>query len=251
MKILKVLKKFLGHEIEDEKSFKDIKNEEQECLIEDNITEFIENKREVYTSFAQKLSAIRRDKYIQSSMSLSNKFECEILEYLLAREDFNFNVYWNAYVPDGKNKYIKIDNIIITGDTVYIIECKDLRTCIGIKDLGSSWKYYYENKKDNKAVNLFYETEKYIKILKEYLGINNYQFKSIIALVVSDKFSGYLEADNICLVRNKERNVLFKLLDKKIIKLDTNIDECFVKINSRVYECMNPVVDIIDTYNKK
>ncbi|MGL4739208.1 MAG: nuclease-related domain-containing protein [Sarcina sp.] len=226
-------------------------NIEKECEIEDNVAEIIQKKKNTYSNIAENLSYMRRTKYKESSMSLANRLECEMLEYLLAREKLDFAVYWNLYVPYSNDDYMQIDNIIITGDTIYVIECKDYRTCIGIDEIRESWKCHYPNKKVYKNMNASSQNKKHISVLKKYLGIDNYEFKSIVALIVSDDFKGYLAEDDIYLVRDRERNILFKLLDKKIKDSDKEIDDCFVKINSRVYECMNPSNDIIEKHKNK
>lgn len=204
-----------------------------------------ESKRDVN----EELKALRRKKYAQSNFNLENRLECDILNYLLGNECNCFNVYWNLYIPYNLKRYMQIDHLVVTGDTVYSIECKDYQNCTSIEVFAEHWECYYRSGKVYKSVNGVSQNTKHISILRKYLKEFNLDFKSIVILVVDDDFDGYIPNDEVILVRNKEFELIFKLLDRKLkYNCDESMDLHFVELNKKIYECMNPTEATVNSH---
>ena len=259
MKILKYLKSLFGDKISDSDSEEVSNNSAKEFkgeTLEAKVTELssLENKFneiESKKNIDESLKKLRRLKYKESNFSLANRLECEVLNYLLSEECNCFNVYWNVYVPCGANRYMQIDQLVVTTNTVYAIECKDFKSCTSIEVFAEHWECYYKDGKHYKIANGVFQNTKHISVLKKYLKDFNLDFKSIVILVVDDDFDGYIPDDEVILVRNKEFDLIFKLLDRKLkVECDENVDHSFIELNEKVYKCMNPSSEIIESHRK-
>ncbi|MGL4655072.1 MAG: nuclease-related domain-containing protein [Sarcina sp.] len=196
----------------------------------------------------EQLKTLRRRKYTDSNFNLANRLECEVLNYLLGNECNCFNVYWNLYVPYSQNRYMQIDHLVVTGDTIYSIECKDYKTCTSIEVFAEHWECYYSSG-HYKNVNGVSQNAKHLSVLKKYLNDSSLEFKSIVVLVVADDFEGYIPDNEVILVREKEFELIFKLLDRKLkFNCDENMNQNFVELNKKIYECMNSSEEVVNTH---
>ena len=254
MKILKYLKSLFVDKISDSDSEEVSNNLAKEFnseTLEAKVSELnsLESKISINDSkknIDESLKKLRRLKYTESNFSLANRLECEVLNYLLSEECNCFNVYWNLYVPYGANRYMQIDQLVVTTNTVYAIECKDFKSCTSIEVFAEHWECYYKDGKHYKIANGVSQNTKHISVLKKYLKGFNLDFKSIVILVVDDDFDGYIPDNEVILVRNKEFDLIFKLLERKLkFECDENVDHSFVEINEKIYKCMNPRCEVI------
>ena len=255
MGIFKYLKNLFNREnrdIDNDELDKNSSEEVQEPkLIELTPLEDKVNVNESKKKIDQELKKLRRLKYTESNFSLANHLECEVLNYLLTNDSNCFNVYWNLYVPYGANRYMQIDQVVVTGNKIYTIECKYFKNCTNIKASGEHWDCYYRDGKYYKTANGVSQNTKHISVLKKYLKEFKLEFKSIVILVVDDEFNGYIPDSEVILIRNKEFDLIFKLLDKKLkFDCDQIIDQRFVELNNKIYECMNPNNNIIQSHKK-
>ena len=244
------------------KFLKDLFNSsEKEAVVEPTIqaelnekieTKIFSPKQEIKVvgkSVDDSLKELRRLKYSQSNFNLKNNLECEVLNYLVAKENSNYNVYWNLYVPYGIGKYMQIDHLVVTDNTIYMIECKDYKTCTSLEVFAEHWECYYNSGKVYKSANGADQNRKHINVLKKYLKDLSFEYKSIVALVVDNNFEGYIPDEDVILVRKKEEDLLYKLLDRKIKnEYSSDINNEFVEVNKKIYSCMNPSEDVIKAH---
>ncbi|MGL5575333.1 MAG: nuclease-related domain-containing protein [Sarcina sp.] len=254
MGILKYLKSLFINKANDNQMSKSDENSnynEYDIIQELNVVNLHQNKINLNGSKKEsneELKALRRKKYAQSNFNLENRLECEVLNYLLANECNCFNVYWNLYIPYSSKRYMQIDHLVVTGDSVYSVECKDFQNCISIEVFAEHWECYYRNE-HYKSTNGVAQNNKHIGVLKQYLKDYNMNLKSIVILVVDDNFEGYIPDAEVILVRNKEFDLIFKLLDRKLkFNCDENLDFEFVELNKKIYECMNQSYEIIKSH---
>lgn len=253
MGIFKYLKNLFNRDIDKNEIVEDTSEEIQESNLID-LTSLESKKVDINESkknVDQELKKLRRLKYIESNFSLSNPLECEVLNYLLTNDSNCFNVYWNLYIPYGINRYIQIDHLIVTGNTIYTIECKDFKSCTSIEVFAEHWECYYRDGKHYKVTNGVSQNTKHISVLKKYLKEFKLEFKSIVILVVDDDFNGYIPDNDVILIRNKEFDLIFKLLDRKLkFDCDQTLDQSFTELNEKIYKCMNPSNKIIQSYKQ-
>lgn len=221
----------------------------------DNIV-VVEKVQEVQAqkSVDQKLKDLKRKKYTHSQMSLANKLECETLNHLLSRESSSFNVYWDLYVPYGSNgDYMQIDFVVVTGETIYAVECKEYKTCTNIEVQGSQWKCYYNSGNVYLNANGVDQNSKHVDVLRKYIGDNSFDYKSVVALVVSDDFCSDINDEELIIVRLSEWEILFKMFDRRV--KDSFCDECigdnFVEVNEKIYGCMNVSQEIVEEHKRR
>lgn len=249
MEIFKFVKKLFSKK---EKQVETTNTKEE--IVADNVrTLNIKVEKGLERSVDEKLKMLRRKKYTHSTMSLDNNLECEILNYLLARETSSFNIYWNLYVPYGENRYMQLDFVVVTGDTVYVIESKEYKTCTSIEDLGEQWRCYYNSGRVYENANGLDQNNKHVNVIKKYLGDDSFNYKSVVALVVSDDFNADLSDDDLIIVRASEFEILFRMLDRRIVpsKCDECISNNFVSFNEMIYDCMNVSDEVIDSHRKR
>ena len=203
-------------------------------------------------SVDEKIKVLRRLKYTQSSMDLDNNLEKEVLNYLISRESSNFNVYWNLYIPYGKDKYMQVDLMVVTGETIYVLECKEYKTCTNIEERDEKWLCYYDSGKVYKNPNGIDQNKKHIDVLKKYLNDFSYNYESVIPLIVADEFNSQINDNDVVIVRRSEFDILFKILDRKIEseKCLECIGENFVNVNNKVYACMNASDEIVEAHKE-
>ena len=203
-------------------------------------------------SVDEKIKILKRLKYTQSAMDLDNNLEKEILNYLISRESSNFNVYWNLYIPYGRDKYMQIDLMVITGEIIYVIECKEYKTCTSIEKQGEQWLCYYNSGHVYKNPNGIAQNDKHIDVLKKYLSDFSFNYESVVPIIVADDFNSEISDNDVIIVRRSEFAVLFKILDRRIEseKCLECIDENFVNVNKSVYKCMNATEEIIQGHKE-
>ncbi|MGL4762714.1 MAG: nuclease-related domain-containing protein [Sarcina sp.] len=220
-----------------------------ESKVETNLFKAKDKQESVGKSFDEELRKLRRVKYSQSSFNLENRLEYEVLNYLVGKESSEYNVYWNLYIPYGINKHMQIDHLVVTGNTIYSIECKDLKTCTSIEAFAEHWECYYNSGKVFKNSNGADQNRKHIDVLRKYLKNLSFEYKSIVVLVVDDCFKGYLPNEEIILVRNKEFDLVYKLLDRKVKASSSfEITDEFIRVNKKIYECMNPSDEVVKSH---
>lgn len=247
MGIFKFLKNLFGSK--EANSDAQTSAESLESNIETNLSRAKNELESVEKSLDEEIRELRKVKYSNSSFNLENRLECEVLNYLVGKESSDYNVYWNLYIPYGGDRYMQIDHLVVTGDTIYSIECKDLKTCTSIEILGNHWECYYNSGNVYKSVNGADQNRKHIDVLRKYLKNLSFEYKSIVVLVVDDCFEGYIPSEEVVLVRNKEFDLVYKLLDRKIkASSEFNNANEFIRVNKKVYECMNPSEDIVKAH---
>lgn len=193
-------------------------------------------------SVDQELKILKRKKYTNCDINFENKFKYRVLDYLLSRESSSFCVYWDVYIPIiGTNDYIKIDNLVVTGDTIYIIDCNEYVGCLNIDVKNDKWKCVYNNGSKYDNTNQILKNYKNIDIIKKYIKSDSYNLKSIVVIMVEDEFFTDMNNDELIILRKYEWEILFKILDKRIksSKCEGCINREYVSINNKLYNCMN------------
>lgn len=243
MSILKGLFKFLFQKENGNKrveQFLEKKSEQERIHCERDSREKTKDKNNLRTQLDEKKMP-------------ENELEKEVITIFKNIRSKKNEVFWNVYPTYRKYNgegYVQVDIVYVTENKVYVIECKDYKTCINImgnKEM-KNWEYKYKNK-SYKSLNPIYQNEVHISVLAEYLNLDEKYFESIVVFITGNNIGKVVEADEIIYLKDEKRKELEAKIKMKINKnigsLNQNKKLDIEKISNDLFEVMNPSEEIV------
>lgn len=129
---------------------------------------------------------------------------------IISRACSPYCIFADTYIPKENNGTTQIDIIAICPQGVIVIESKGFGGAIFGKVSEKNWIQKTPNKKDWQFYNPIKQNDLHVKSLKQILGLNNYQFYSLIVFDNDAHFEGieYLPPNCYVLTARRFQEVL-------------------------------------------